>query len=95
MINQVEIINNHSNEFLGTIKQQDFLTSIRGHMTEFISSKDTDPTGLGYWNFVDVTKGERSIRFITVHQNFKSNKTLGTDYAKRGQWFQSKNINEL
>ena len=77
------IHNNNSNELIGKRQQGGVMLAIRGQVSKHATGTGSDPTGLGRWNYIDLTNGDKKVRIISAYQSVKSVSTLGTVHSQR------------
>ena len=67
--------------------------AIRGQVSKCTTETVLDPTGLGKWNYIDLSNGDRRVRIISAYQSVKSVSTLGTMQSQRLRYFIARGIN--
>ena len=72
---------NDSNELISKRQQGGVMMAIRGQVSKCTTETGSDPTGLGKWNYVDLSNGDRRVRIISAYQSVKSVSTLGTVHS--------------
>ena len=67
--------------------------AIRGQVSKHTTETGSDPTGLGRWNYIDLSNGDRRVRIISAYQSVKSVSTLGTVHSQRLLYFIVRGVN--
>ena len=61
------IHNNNSNELINHRQQGGVLVVIRGQASRHATATGSDPTGLGRWNYIDLSHNNRKVRIISAY----------------------------
>ena len=67
----MSILSNNKNELIGRLQQGGVMAAVRVELAKFTCSTGEDPTGIGRWNYVNVSNGAHKCRLVLAYQSLR------------------------